>query len=61
MERHVKRPTSNVIVKNNELLRNAVLVNIHKEYSLKRNSFYPSPASPNLFMGKLESRMKMYY
>lgn len=56
MERHVKRHTSNVTVNKNDFL-----VNIHKEYSLKRKTFYPSPTSPNLFMGKLEFRMNIYY
>ena len=38
-----------------------VLKDILKEYCLKRHSFNPSSPSPNIFMGKLEIRMKKYY
>ena len=38
-----------------------VLDNIIQEYCLKRNSFNPAHPSPNLFIGKLEFRMKQYY
>lgn len=38
-----------------------LLDNIIKEYCLKRNSFHPSNPSPNMFIGKLELRMKKYY
>ena len=34
---------------------------IINEYSLKRNNFNPSKPSPNLFIKKLEIRMKKYY
>ena len=34
---------------------------IVREYCLKRNSFNPRRPSPNIFMGKLEIRMKKYY
>ena len=61
MERLEKRPTNNVIVKNNKISITTILENIQKEYSLKRTSFFTPPISPNLFMGKLELRMKMYY
>jgi hypothetical protein len=37
------------------------LNNIIKEYSLIRNQFNPSVKSPNIFMNKLELRMKTYY
>lgn len=38
-----------------------LLDNIINEYCLKRNSFYPTNPSPNIFIGKLEFRMKKYY
>jgi hypothetical protein len=38
-----------------------LLDNIINEYCLKRNSFHPSNPSPNIFIGKLEIRMKKYY
>lgn len=31
------------------------------EYRLKMNSFFPNNKSPNLFVKKLEYRMKHYY
>lgn len=34
---------------------------ILNEYSLKRNNFNPSKPSPNMFIKKLEIRMKKYY
>jgi hypothetical protein len=34
---------------------------IIKEYKLKMNSFYPGKSSPNIFVNKLEYRMKQYY
>ena len=33
---------------------------IENEYSIKYNNFNPQKASPNLFMNKLEFRMKHY-
>ena len=38
-----------------------LLDNIINEYCLKRNSFHPANPSPNMFIGKLELRMKRYY
>lgn len=38
-----------------------LLDNIINEYCLKRNSFHPKNPSPNIFIGKLELRMKKYY
>lgn len=38
-----------------------LLDNIINEYCLKRNSFHPTNPSPNMFIGKLEFRMKKYY
>ena len=37
------------------------LNNILQEYSLKQNNFDPKKPSPNVFIKKLEIRMKMYY
>jgi len=37
------------------------LINIIKEYELKQNNFDPSKRSPNVFIKKLEIRMKKYY
>ena len=35
--------------------------NIINEYKMKMNSFYPKDNSPNIFMNKLQLRMKQYY
>ena len=35
--------------------------NIHEEYTVTRNLFYPGTSSPNLFLRKLRARMKIYY
>ena len=61
MERLGKRHTKDVIVKNTKIYSNTLLKTIQKEYELKRNSFYPCGNSPNLFMSKLELRLKIYY
>ena len=34
---------------------------IRQEYGLKRNHFNPKGPSPNLFVSKLQMRMKKYY
>ena len=34
---------------------------IINEYCLKKGSFNPNKSSPNIFMRKLESRLKQYY
>ena len=50
--------------KKNQLCKknnNDLLDNIINEYCLKRNSFHPTNPSPNIFIGKLELRMKKYY
>jgi len=36
-------------------------IQIMNEYGSKRHIFFPSKPSPNLFMNKLEYRMKQYY
>lgn len=40
---------------------NTVLTGILKEYKQKQSSFNPNKRSPNLFLNKLELRMKNYY
>jgi len=61
MERLGKSNTKYVITKITKSSQNTLLETIQKEYELKRNSFFPSITSPNLFMGKLELRLKIYY
>ncbi len=61
MERLGKSNTKDVNTKNTKSLSNTLLTAIQKEYELKRNTFHPSSISPNLFMGKLELRLKIYY
>jgi hypothetical protein len=34
---------------------------IIREYRIKRSSFNPKKASPNIFVNKLEYRLKQYY
>ena len=38
-----------------------ILEDILEEYCLKRNSFNPTHPSPNVFIGKLQVRMRQYY
>ena len=53
-------PSINVVRKKNT--HNAkILDDIQSEYCLKRNNFDPAGPSPNLFINKLELRMKAYY
>ena len=47
------------VVKNKK--KSFLVKKIINEYKLKRNSFYPKDNSPNVFMKKLEYRMKHYY
>lgn len=49
---------NNRINKENKSIK---LQNIIKEYEQKQNNFDPSKPSPNLFIKKLEIRMKRYY
>jgi hypothetical protein len=46
---------------NHKVSKTDLLDNIINEYCLKRNSFHPKNPSPNIFIGKLELRMKKYY
>ena len=45
----------------NKKIENTELDNIIQEYSSKQSNFNPSKQSPNVFIKKLEIRMKMYY
>lgn len=58
MIRSIKFPTTYV---NKDKKRSQISNDIIKEYTLKRQSFNPSTASPNIFMNKLEQRMGLYY
>ena len=40
---------------------NYTLRDIFNEYDLKRNQHFPNEKSPNLFMTKLNLRLKIYY
>ena len=53
------RPLSRKNLRKNK--QSELLDNIINEYCLKRNSFHPKNPSPNIFIGKLELRMKKYY
>jgi hypothetical protein len=50
-----------IMKKRKGILKNAELDDIIQEYSLKQSNFNPSKQSPNVFIKKLEIRMKMYY
>lgn len=39
----------------------AILDEIRQEYGLKQNNFNPKGPSPNIFVSKLQWRMKNYY
>lgn len=62
METYRDSPTTHV---NNRIQKssknNTVLEDIISEYCLKRNTFNPHSPSPNIFVTKLEQRMRMYY
>ncbi len=53
-------PSINVVRKKTRNASN-ILDDIQSEYCLKRNNFYPAGPSPNMFINKLELRMKAYY
>jgi len=50
-----------MIKKEKRRIENTELNNIIEEYSLKQSNFDPNKQSPNVFIKKLEIRMKMYY
>ncbi len=53
--------TTNRVVKTKNANKRKSLKNILNEYKLKMNSFHPKGDSPNIFVNKLEYRMKHYY
>ena len=53
-------PSINVVRKKHTQ-KSKILDDIQSEYCLKRNNFDPAVPSPNLFINKLELRMKAYY
>ena len=55
-----KIPSINVVQKKSTS-NTSILDHIQNEYCLKRNNFDPQGPSPNIFMTKLELRMKAYY
>jgi hypothetical protein len=44
-----------------KITKKKTYASILNEYSLKRNNFNPHHMSPNQFIKKLETRMKLYY
>ena len=52
----VKKISKSTNTDNNKNLKKII-----NEYRLKMNSFNPKDNSPNLFINKLEYRMKYYY
>ena len=59
MENYRDSPTS--YVKGQTIKNNQFANDIINEYTLKRTSFYPVTSSPNIFITRLEKRMKEYY
>ncbi len=49
------------VVNKKHTKKSKILEHIQSEYCLKRNNFDPKGPSPNIFMTKLEMRMKAYY
>jgi hypothetical protein len=56
-----KRIRANKVKTRTNSKKSDVLENIIEEYCLKRNSFNPTHPSPNVFIGKLQVRMRQYY
>ena len=62
MEGHRTTQTGKMIVKRKRTPTvAAILDEIRQEYCLKRNNFNPKGSSPNIFVSKLQWRMKTYY
>lgn len=61
MRRCESGSTTDVNARFQEKSKKSVLGDILEEYCLKRNLFNPTNPSPNVFLGKLEKRMKIYY
>jgi hypothetical protein len=60
MDSHRISPSINVVRKKHTH-NSKILDDIQSEYCLKRNNFDPAGPSPNIFINKLELRMKAYY
>jgi hypothetical protein len=57
-----QRNTSSMnVVQKKAKQKSTILDHIQSEYCLKRDNFDPQAPSPNIFMTKLELRMKAYY
>ena len=56
-----KRIRANKVKTRTNSKKSDVLENIIEEYCLKRNSFNPTHPYQNVFIGKLQVRMRQYY
>ncbi len=61
METYRDSPTTHVNNRVRKTSKKVTLEEIIDEYCLKRNTFNPKSPSPNMFINKLEKRMRMYY
>ena len=61
METYRDSPTTHVNNRVRRTSKKTTLEEIIDEYCLKRNIFNPKSPSPNMFINKLEKRMRMYY
>ncbi len=61
METYRDSPTTYVNNRIQKSSKTSFLEDIISEYCLKRNTFNPKSPSPNIFVTKLERRMRMYY
>lgn len=61
METHRDSPTTHVNNRIRRTVAKKTLDEITDEYCLKRKTFNPESPSPNVFITKLERRMRIYY
>jgi hypothetical protein len=61
METYRDSPTTHVNNRVRKTSKKLTLEEIIQEYRLKRGIFNPKSPSPNVFMTKLERRMRIYY
>ena len=61
METHRDSPTTHVNNRIRISSKKKTLEEITDEYCLKRKIFNPESPSPNVFITKLERRMRIYY
>ena len=61
MEKYTGSATTREGKVTSSFLKAYILSDMKKEYSLRKSQLDPSCPSPNLFMHKLEKRMKAYY